>query len=142
MNEKVSILNNTINNVLSIFIPHETITCDHKKPPWFNKNIINLIKNKKIFYKSHAANENSTDKKEVIKALQTKLTSTSENAKSEYYSKLSMKQSNPKTSSKDCWSILKGFANDKKIPIIHLLCHNGNFITDIRRKAELFNYFF
>ena len=46
MNEKISILNNTINNVLRNFILHETITCDNKKPPWFNKNIINLIKNK------------------------------------------------------------------------------------------------
>ena len=82
MNEKVSIFNNTINNVLSNFIPHETITCDHKKPPWFNKNIINLIKNKKISYKSHTANENSTDKKEAIKALQNKLTSTIEKVKS------------------------------------------------------------
>ena len=97
INEKV---NNTINNVLSNFIPHETITCDDKKPPWFNKNIMNLIKNKNIFYKSHTANENSTDKKEAIKALQNKLTSTIENAKSEYYSKLPMKLSNPETSSK------------------------------------------
>ena len=109
INEKVSILNNTINNVLSNFIPHETITCDDKKPPWFNKNIMNLIKNKNIFYKSHTANENSTDKTEAIKTLQNKLTSTIENAKSEYYSKLSMKLSNPETSSKAYWFILKKF---------------------------------
>ena len=50
---------------------------------------MNLIKNKNIFYKSHTANENSTDKKEAMKTLQSKLTSTTiENAKSEYYSKL------------------------------------------------------
>ena len=114
----MSILNNTINNVLSNFIPHEIITCDDKKPPWFNKDTINLIKNKNIFYKSHIANENSIDKKEAIKALQNKLTSTIQNAKSEYYSKLSMKLSNPETSSKAYWSILKSFVNDKKIPTI------------------------
>ena len=88
INKKVSILNNTINNVLSNFIPHEIITCDNKKSPWFNKNIINLIKNKNIFCITHTANENSTDKKEAIKALQNKLTSTIENGKSEYYPKL------------------------------------------------------
>ena len=109
MNEKVSILNNTINNVLSIFIPHETITCDHKKPPWFNKNIINLIKNKNIFYRSHTANENSTEEKEAIKAIQNNLISTIENAKSEYYSKLSMKLSNPETSYKALLVNLKKF---------------------------------
>ena len=100
INKKVAILNNTINNALSNFIRHKTITCDDKKPPWFNKNIINLIKNRNIFYKSHTANENSTDKKEAIKTLQNKLTSTIENAKSEYYSKMSMKLSNADTSSK------------------------------------------
>ena len=82
INEKVSILNNTINNVLSNFIPHKIITCDDKKPPWFNKNTINLIKNKNIFYKSHTANENSINKKEAIKALQNKSTSPIQNAKS------------------------------------------------------------
>ena len=106
---KVSILNNTISNVLSNFIPHKTITCDDKKPPWFNKNIINLIKNKNIFYKSHTVNENSTNKKEAIKALQNKLISTIENAKSEYYSKLSMKLSNPETSYKALLVNLKKF---------------------------------
>ena len=67
-----------------------TITCDDKKPPWFNKNIMNLIKNKNIFCKSHTPNENSTDKTEATKTLRNKLISTTENAKSEYYSKLSI----------------------------------------------------
>ena len=105
----MSIINNTINNVLLNFILHETITCDDKKPPWFNKNIINLIKNKNIFYKSHTVNENSTNKKEAIKALQNKLISTIENAKSEYYSKLWMKLSNPETSYKALLVNLKKF---------------------------------
>ena len=65
-----------------------------------------------------------------------------ENAKSEYYSKLSMKLSNAGTSSKTYWSILKSFLNDNKIPIIPLLYHNGNFINDFRQKGELFNSFF
>ena len=136
---KVSILNNTINNVLSNFIPHKTITCDDKKPPWFYKSIINSIKNKNIFYKSHTANESSTNKKEAIKALQNKLTSTIENAKSEYYYKLSMKLSNPETSSKAYWSILKSFVNDKKflsfphcttmIILLLIFVKKQNFVT-------------
>ena len=85
------------------------ITCDEEKTPWFNMNIINLIKNKNIFCRSHTANKNSTEEKEAIKAIQKNLISTIENAKSEYYSKLSMKLSNPETSSKAYWSILKKF---------------------------------
>ena len=53
-----------------------------------------------------------------------------------------MSLSNPKTSSKAYWSILKSFLNDKKIPIIPPLYRNGYFITDFCQKAELFNSFF
>ena len=35
VNEMVSIFNKTIKNILSNYIPHETITCDDKDPPWF-----------------------------------------------------------------------------------------------------------
>ena len=39
VNEKVYILNRTILNVLSSFIPHEMIVCNGKDPPWFNNKI-------------------------------------------------------------------------------------------------------
>ena len=45
------ILYNIINNVLSNFIPHETITCDDRNPPCFNKKIENLIKEKNTLFK-------------------------------------------------------------------------------------------
>ena len=47
VNEKVSIFSNTILNILSNFIPHETIVCDDKDPPWFNRTIKSLIQEKK-----------------------------------------------------------------------------------------------
>ena len=53
-----------------------------------------------------------------------------------------MKLSNPETSSKAYWSILKSFLNDKKVPIIPPLYQNGNFIVDFHQKAELLNSFF
>ena len=49
----VSIFNKTINNILSNYIPHETITCDDNDPPWFNKNIKQLIQEKNNTYKLH-----------------------------------------------------------------------------------------
>ena len=39
VNEKLFILNKTILNILSNFIPHETLTVDDEDPPWFTKNI-------------------------------------------------------------------------------------------------------
>ena len=54
MNEKVSIFTSTAMNILSNFIPHETIVCDDKDPPWFNKAIKSLIQEKKTHLKNTA----------------------------------------------------------------------------------------
>ena len=37
VNEKVFILNKTILNILSNFIPYRTVTVDDNNPPWFTK---------------------------------------------------------------------------------------------------------
>ena len=39
VNQKVDTFDKTILNILTNFIPHETITCDDRDPPWFNENI-------------------------------------------------------------------------------------------------------
>ena len=37
VNKQVSVFNETIKNIFENFIPHETITCNDKDPPWMNK---------------------------------------------------------------------------------------------------------
>ena len=46
----------------------------------------------------------------------------------------------PTTSSETYWSILKTLLNNKKV--ISPLFHQGKYVTDFKKKAELFNYFF
>ena len=48
VNEKVVIFNNTVLNILSKFIPHETIESDDKGPPCFNNKIKTLFKLKTL----------------------------------------------------------------------------------------------
>ena len=38
-------------NVLSNYIPHETLTCDDKYPPWFNSQVKSLLQDKNKLYK-------------------------------------------------------------------------------------------
>ena len=47
VNEKVSIFSNIILNILSNFVPHETIVCDDKDPPQFNRGAITSLVQKK-----------------------------------------------------------------------------------------------
>ena len=65
-----------------------------------------------------------------------------EESKHKYHARLSEKLSDPATSPKSSWSVLKTFPNNKKIPCIPPLLHENKFIIDFRRKAERFNTFF
>ena len=46
------------------------------------------------------------------------------------------------TSAKTYWSILKTFLSNKKISCIPPLFYQGKYVTDFKKKAELFNSFF
>ena len=46
-NEKVSLFNKTIKNIISNHIPREITTFDDRDPPWFNKNVKYLIDEEK-----------------------------------------------------------------------------------------------
>ena len=85
---------------------------------------------------------NNTDLFNKFQSLQAHLKTMIEESKLKYYSRLSDKLLDSKTSPKSYWSILKTFLNNKKIPCIPPLLHNGKFIIDFKEKAELFNDFF
>ena len=53
INEKVSLSNKTILNILNNYIPHETIICDGKDPPWFNSRIKSLKENRNKLRKNY-----------------------------------------------------------------------------------------
>ena len=59
VNEKVSIFSSTILNILSNFIPRETIVCDGKDPPWFNRIIKSVIQEKKDTFNKYRKNKNN-----------------------------------------------------------------------------------
>ena len=50
-NDQVSIFNSTIMNIVTDFIPNETITCDDRDPLWMNSFIKNLIRDNDSFNK-------------------------------------------------------------------------------------------
>ena len=43
VDEKVYFFTKTLFNIIKNFIPHETITCDDRDPPWINKEIKKLV---------------------------------------------------------------------------------------------------
>ena len=104
-------LNKTIKNIMSNYIPHETITCDDRDPRWINKDIKQLILDKNHAYKSYICNDKSSQLFNQFQFLQTKLSSLIKESKNQYYTRLSYKLLDPKTSQNSYWSISKTFLN-------------------------------
>ena len=93
--------------------------------------------------KSHIVKIKKTFSVHQFKLVQSMVKSLIEKSKSNYYyACLSKKLSDPTTSLKSYWSILKAFLNDKKIPCISPLLHNDKFITSFKQTVEIFNRFF
>ena len=62
-----------------------------------------------------------------------------DNTKNNYSDKLANKLSNPSTSSKTYWFILKIFCNNKKIPLIPLIFIGNKLESDFKLKVNHFN---
>ena len=102
-------------NILSNFIPHETIICDDRDPPWFNKKIKSLIYEKNTAFKKFRCNRNNSFIKRQLNILQDRIITSIEASKQKYYCRMTNKLINTQKSSKVYWSLLKGFLNNKKI---------------------------
>ena len=137
-----SIFNQTIINILCNFIPHESVLLDDRDPPWMKKEIKKLINEKKNIFNCFRRNNNDKQLLGRLKDLQAQLNFLIEKYKGKYYSQLTSTLSDIGKSSKAYWSILKSFLTGKKIPCIPPLFENNEYITDFKKKAELFNSFF
>ena len=53
VNDQVELFEITLLNIFRNFIPHETIKCSHKDPPWINKKIKSALRHKNRLYKKY-----------------------------------------------------------------------------------------
>ena len=107
------------------FIPHETIVCDEKDPPWYNERIKSLMQEGTLFPETFRKNRNNVEIITCLNNLNDCFTLLINTAKQNYYSKIIGKLQNSHRSSKAYSSLLKIFLNNKKYLSFH------HFITKI-----------
>ena len=119
MKDMVDICTKTILNILSNFIPHQTITIDDKDPPWFNTKIKSLLQGKNKIYKNLRKDHNNTQLLRKLEHLQNRLNNSIDSSKHNYYLRMANKLNSIQKSSKAYWSLLKSFLNNKKFQLSH-----------------------
>ena len=96
------------------------ITVFDKDPPWITQSIRNRIDQKNNLYQKYLRNgKNIADLVSVNEAC-ISLSKMIQDSKNAHFNRLSKKLSNPKTTLKAYWSILKSFYSDKKYLSFHL----------------------
>ena len=118
-------INKTIKNILSNYIPYETITCDDRDPPWINNKIKQIIQDINNTYRIYILSNKNPQIFEKVNYLQNQLKLLTESNKERYYLRISKKLMDPMTSAKTYWSILKSLLNNKKNPCIPPLFHQN-----------------
>ena len=77
-----------------------------------------------------------------LKLLQEDLHNTNEVSKLNYHSRITYKLTHILKKQKSLLGVIKKVLNNKNIPLIPLLFHGNDYVTDFKKKAELLNSFF
>ena len=92
----MNIFNETILNKLRNLIPHETVLCDDRDPPWFDNKIKSLIHEKNITFKRFRSDRQNSYLRRQLNCLQDCLNDSIEASKQKYYSRMTNKLTNAK----------------------------------------------
>ena len=86
--------NKSILKILSNFIPHETILCDDKDPPWFSSPIKSLLQAKSTVFKNYRKNKTNIQLLNKLNLLQERLNGLITKPKNNYYERMTNKLNN------------------------------------------------
>ena len=143
LESQVSELNDLLLNIYSNYIPNKTVLCDDKDHPWMTNGIRTAIEMKNNAYKEYIRSGMRHNYYVRLENLTTELSNLIRDTKTEYQQQnWAAKLVNPSTSAKTYWSILKTFANGRKVPVIPPLLIDNEFISNFKTKANYFNKFF
>ena len=142
VNDQVKFLTDSVINVFNNFVPHKTIICKDKDPPWMNNEIKCACLKKAKIYRRYVKNIHSIINQHDLQNAVTFSTNLISEAKNRYICSLGEKLNDPQLGVKAYWSIVNKFLHKKKIPLIPPIVVNDNIITSVSEKAGMFNNYF
>ena len=119
--KKLYIFHKIILNVLSNYIPHETLTYNDKDPPRFNFRIESLLQDKNKPYKDCRRSNTNAQSLNKLNHFQEQLSLLINRSKQNCCARMTKNVTNVSKKFKAYWSLLRRLLNNKKIPLILLL---------------------
>ncbi|MEO0684333.1 MAG: reverse transcriptase family protein, partial [Cyanobacteria bacterium J06649_11] len=142
LNQQVSILNESILNIFSNFVPNKIITVRNKDALWMTGEVKRLILEKAKIYRRFVKRDRRQEDLELLREITFRCKNAVKDAKNAYFFRLSESLNDPNMDSKRYWSILSKFLHKRKIPKIPPVRDTNNvLISDVKKKANIFNTF-
>ena len=106
---QVNCLNETILNVMRNFVPSIYISSSQDKPKWITKDIKNLMRRQKTFYKKYRTNGFRDEDKVKVDRIKNECSKAVTIAQENYLKSLGNKLIDKKTGHKTYWTIINRF---------------------------------
>ena len=139
---QVELLNETILNIMSNFVPNGISKIKPSEPDWINRKIKAMLKKQNRIYKKLKRHGFREEDKISLNLYRTECAKAIEISKHNYLSDLGNKLADKNTGQKTYWKIVNKFLNNCKIPRIPPLLVDNEFIMNCDEKALLFNKYF
>ena len=140
---RVSLLTDTIINIISNFVPNKIITVRNKDAMWMTTEVKRALREKSKIYVRYVKNGRRDEDLELLRQSQSRSRMAVKDAKKTYYSRLANNLNDPNLGSKRYWSILNQFLHKRKTPRIPPIRDtSNNIVVDVPKKANIFNNFF
>ena len=117
--DQAYLFNEIILKIFSSFIPNKIITCSDKGPAWFNDEIRQFLnKRDEIFFKRFINRGKLQSDYDGLQFIRSDLVESIRSSKEKFNVRSSTKLSDPSTTAKTYWWILKTFVNGKNVPLL------------------------
>ena len=139
---QVELLNETILNIMSNFVPNVSTKIKPSGPEWLNREIKAMLKKQNRLYKKYKRNGFKDEDKFNLDLHRCECAEAIEKSKNTHLNDLGKKLAEKGPGQKAYWKIVNNLLNKCKIPRIPPLLVVNKFIINCKEKAVLFNNFF
>ena len=139
---QVDILNSTLLNTMSNFVPNYKVNVNPNAPKWITRDIKNLMRRQNKLYKKYKRNGFIPDDKVRVDTFRNECFLAINKSKHNYLNNLDNKLTDNSTGQKTYWKIVNSLMNKCKIPRIPPLLVADKFIINCKEKANIFNEYF
>ena len=115
----MELFTSTCRNMFSLYIPNKVITYHNQDPSWMTATLKSAIKRKHRAYNKYVKHGRKPDDWEYIRSVRNKISTEINKAKTDYFSDLGKKLSDPTSGIKSYWATLNKTINKKDFPMSH-----------------------